>query len=60
MSPYLSFKGDCEEAFAFYERCLGAEPGPINRYGGSPMADQGLPIGPKGLCTGALSLEVKL
>ena len=40
MNPYLSFKGDCEAAFQFYERCLGGRPGPIFRYGGSPMADQ--------------------
>jgi PhnB protein len=40
MNPYLSFKGDCEAAFTFYEQYLGAQPGPIFRYGGSPMADQ--------------------
>src|SRR4030095_10727774 len=38
MNPYLSFKGDCEAAFRFYERALGAEAGSIFRYGGSPMA----------------------
>src|SRR5262245_34645837 len=37
MNPYLSFKGDCEAAFKFYERCLGAQPGAIFRYGGTPM-----------------------
>ena len=40
MSPYLSFSGDCEAAFKFYERHLGGELGEIFRYGGSPMADQ--------------------
>jgi PhnB protein len=40
MNPYLSFKGDCADAFAFYERSLGAEVGQIFRYAGSPMADQ--------------------
>jgi uncharacterized glyoxalase superfamily protein PhnB len=25
MNPYLSFKGDCEAAFKFYERCLGGQ-----------------------------------
>jgi PhnB protein len=39
MNAYLSFKGDCEEAFRFYERCLGAQMGPIFRYGGSPAAE---------------------
>ena len=38
--PYLSFKGDCEEAFRLYARCLGGQIGPLFRYGGSPMADQ--------------------
>ena len=40
MNPYLSFNGDCETAFKFYERCLGAKSGEMFRYGGSPMADQ--------------------
>ena len=38
MNPYLSFKGDCEAAFRFYEQTLGAQVGSIFRYGGSPMA----------------------
>jgi PhnB protein len=40
MTPYLSFRGECEEAFRFYEQCLGARLGPIFRYGGSAMEDQ--------------------
>ena len=40
MNPYLNFKGDCEAAFQFYERCLGAKLGPIFRYAGSPMAGE--------------------
>ena len=40
MNPYLSFKGDCEAAFKFYEQHLGGQLGSIFRYGGSPMADQ--------------------
>ena len=40
ITTYLSFKGECEAAFTFYERCLGAERGAIFRYAGSPMADQ--------------------
>jgi PhnB protein len=35
----LGFKGQCEAAFKLYEQCLGAEPGPIFRYAGSPMAN---------------------
>ncbi len=40
MSPYLSFKGDCEAAFELYARCLGGKAGPIFRYAGTPLADQ--------------------
>jgi len=39
VNPYLSFKGDCEDAFRFYERCLGATVGTLYRYGGTPLAD---------------------
>jgi PhnB protein len=28
MTPYLSFKGECEAAFNFYEKCLG---GPVDQ-----------------------------
>ena len=38
MNPYLSFKGECEAAFKFYEQALGARPGALFRYGGSPLA----------------------
>jgi hypothetical protein len=43
MNPYLSFKGDCEAAFLFYERCFGGERGTIFRYAGTPLADQDHP-----------------
>ena len=39
MAPYLSFKGQCEEAFKFYEKCLGAKPGSMFRYEGTPAAE---------------------
>lgn len=39
VTPYLSFKGDCEEAFKFYEQNLGAKIEGMFRYGDSPMAD---------------------
>ena len=38
--PYISFDGRCEEAFHFYEKCLGATIVGIYRYEGSPMAGQ--------------------
>ena len=40
INPYLSFKGQCEAAFTFYEQCLGGQLGPIFRYAGSPMAEE--------------------
>lgn len=43
MNPYLSFKGDCEAAFRFYEECLGGRLGDVFRYGGSPAADHAPP-----------------
>jgi PhnB protein len=43
VSPYISFKGECEAAFRFYEQCLGGKLGQVFRYGGSPMADQAPP-----------------
>ena len=38
MNPYLSFKGDCEAAFKYYEQHLGGEMGGIFRYGGTPLS----------------------
>jgi PhnB protein len=43
MSPYLSFNGQCEAAFKFYERCLGAKIESMLTHGQSPMADQVAP-----------------
>ena len=35
--PYLSFNGQCEEAFKFYEKTLGGKIQEFYRYEGSPM-----------------------
>ena len=35
---YLSFNGDCEAAFRFYEQRLGATMGGLFPYAGSPMS----------------------
>ena len=43
ISPYLSFNGQCEAAFKFYEQCLGGQIEGIFRYAGSPMSDQVAP-----------------
>ena len=40
VNPYLSFNGQCEAAFKFYEQCLGGEGLSFHKYGGSPMESQ--------------------
>ncbi|MBA2527283.1 MAG: VOC family protein [Pyrinomonadaceae bacterium] len=40
LSPYLSFNGQCEAAFKFYQQCLGANIQAMMAWGDSPMADQ--------------------
>ena len=40
ISPYLSFKGDCEAAFKCYESCLDGQRLDIFRYAGTPLAAQ--------------------
>jgi PhnB protein len=40
MNTYLSFHGECEAAFKFYEECLDGTLGEIFRYAGTPMAAQ--------------------
>ena len=60
MSTYLSFRGDCEAAFAFYEQCLGARRGALFRYAGSPMADQVPPGWSDKIMHGSLELGGQL
>ena len=43
MNPYLSFNGECEAAFKFYEKCLGAKITFMMTFDGTPMADQAPP-----------------
>ena len=38
VNPYLNSKGDCAEAFKFYEKCLGGKIGSMMTHGESPMA----------------------
>ena len=40
LNPYLSFNGQCEAAFKFYQQCLGGNIQTIMTWGESPMADQ--------------------
>ena len=37
LNPYISFKGDCETAFKFYEKCLGGKIASMFTFSGSPM-----------------------
>jgi len=38
LSPYLSFSGNCRDAFTFYHACLGGELD-LQRFADSPIAD---------------------
>jgi PhnB protein len=40
LNPYLSFNGECEAAFKFYEQCLGGNIESMMTFGNSPMAEQ--------------------
>lgn len=40
LNPYLSFNGQCEAAFKFYEQCLGGKIEAMITHGGSPMEGQ--------------------
>jgi PhnB protein len=40
LNPYLTFNGQCEAAFKFYERCLGGKIEFMLTHGDSPMAAQ--------------------
>ena len=40
LNPYLSFNGQCEEAFRFYERTLGGKILAMLTFGNTPMGEQ--------------------
>jgi PhnB protein len=40
LNPYLTFDGQCEAAFKFYEKVLGGKIEAMMTYGSSPMAEQ--------------------
>jgi PhnB protein len=40
LNAYLTFNGQCEQAFRFYERCLGGKIEMMMTHGESPMAEQ--------------------
>ena len=39
LTPYLTFNGQCEAAFKFYERCLGGKIVAMMTHAGTPMED---------------------
>jgi PhnB protein len=40
LNPYLTFNGQCEAAFKFYETCLGGKIAMMMTFADSPMAQQ--------------------
>ena len=40
LNPYLTFKGNCEEAFNFYKSAFGGDFGYIGRYKDVPQSDR--------------------
>jgi len=40
LNPYLHFNGQCEDAFKFYETCLGGKITFMMPHEGTPVADQ--------------------
>jgi PhnB protein len=40
LNAYLTFDGNCAEAFRFYEQCLGGRIEMMMTYGDGPMAEQ--------------------
>jgi PhnB protein len=40
LNPYLTFNGQCEAAFKFYEQCLGAKIEAMMPHEGTPVAHQ--------------------
>lgn len=43
MNPYLSFPGNCEEAFKYYEKHLGGKIEVLMTFAGTPMEEQSPP-----------------
>ena len=60
VTTYLSFNGQCEAAFTFYEQCLGGQMGTLFRYAGSPLADHVPPSWGDKIMHGSLTLGGQL
>ena len=60
LNPYLNFNGQCEEAFRFYERCLGATIEMMMTHEQAPSAEQVPPQWRNKVMHARLSLGDKL
>jgi PhnB protein len=56
LNPHLTFNGQCEAAFKFYEKCLGGKIVMMMTYGDSPMAEQTPPDWRKNIIHATLAL----
>jgi PhnB protein len=56
LNPYLAFNGQCEEAFKFYEKCLGGKIVMMMTYRDSPVAEQVQPHWRKKIIHSTLAL----
>lgn len=54
--PYLTFNSQCREAFAYYEKHLGAEILSIMGYEDTPMAEEAPPANPDDVMHGAIKI----
>lgn len=43
LNPYLTFNGDCEAAFKFYEQCLGGKIEGMRTHAGAPAEEHAPP-----------------
>jgi PhnB protein len=56
LHPHLSFGGQCEAAFRFYERCLGGRVTTMLTWGASPMAMEVKPAMRDKICHATMEL----
>ena len=57
INPYLHYDGNCEEAFRFYEKAIGAKIDVIMHVEGSPAAEQMPPSMAKKVLHAQLSID---
>jgi PhnB protein len=57
VNPYLLYNGNCEEAFSYYVRALGARIEGLSRYQGTPAAEHVPPEWANKIMHGQLTLD---